>query len=890
MNALDFRKLFKLRNPPTKGYCILTLASLFLANGGMASPLQLTVQPNGTNQLALTIRPVVQSGVYGVLARTNGPGGHWTVLGPFFGDTNETLSVTCELSGGMTVETLGNCKFVAGNWEYSPYYNIPPLAKELIFRTDPSSYVDPNASLMGDGWANIQKFQNNMDPFVWYPPPGPQLNVRFYGGMNNDHNGSAVLTWQVLQGAVPDYFLIERANRTMKQPKDFKYDRPPPGARFGGFGTNRSPRMGPLYGTPGWRSEDPMITGPFEFVAQVPGRAGVRDYRYVETNVDTFTQPLYRMQPHYSPPLHAYLQKVDAAEIRKTILPVSARQTTNGYALTVSHPIPHAWYLLLVRDKNDLQWRASGYFASGATRNPVNLHVDKKGMMSDGQSPIAMPEVKFLRDVVDPEFTAGWGEDSDGDGLPDIYEVLVTRTDPDNADTGATGTLDGYRDMALDGWSNLEKFRRRSNPLKTAQPPATVELIKPTGVEIVKAISQQSDLRFELKIEARTNDASNYQPIENLPKTFYSALNFRQPDERRDFDLRVSWHIPHEKLYVPNDPDYSEFPTPEQTIESLEGNANMRLFETFSNGLANQPALSRNAMSNNMVTIEHTYRQGEIDKGVAMVEMMTLADNQSQDFYGKAIDQYGQPVVGADVTLGINLAIGRGGSQKKQTDAAGLFQFTGIKGQSLNITLEKKGYQIEGHGLGLKGLNGPETGPDNRAIYIMWKLKGPEPMMHREVNLRKIEPDGRWFTIDFLKNEITEGTNVAGDVVFQIKRPPEIKPREQYDWSFVMTAIDGGFIEVTNDAYLNEAPEIGYQQQYQMIRYATNVVNYSTYPLYRTDRTFFLKSRGGQVYGHFHINELEPDYRGGMAALRIEYYINPAGSRNLEFDPAKQIQ
>jgi hypothetical protein len=31
MNALDFRKLFKLRNPPTKGYCILTLASLFLA-------------------------------------------------------------------------------------------------------------------------------------------------------------------------------------------------------------------------------------------------------------------------------------------------------------------------------------------------------------------------------------------------------------------------------------------------------------------------------------------------------------------------------------------------------------------------------------------------------------------------------------------------------------------------------------------------------------------------------------------------------------------------------------------------------------------------------------------------------------------------------------------
>jgi hypothetical protein len=171
----------------------------------------------------------------------------------------------------------------------------------------------------------------------------------------------------------------------------------------------------------------------------------------------------------------------------------------------------------------------------------------------------------------------------------------------------------------------------------------------------------------------------------------------------------------------------------------------------------------------------------------------------------------------------------------------------------------------------------------------MWKLKGPEPMMHKEVNSRKIQPDGRVFTIDFLKNEITEGTNVAGDVVFQIKRPPEIKPREKYDWSFVMTAIDGGFIEVTNDDYLNEAPKSGYQPQYEMNRYATNVMNYSTWQLYRTDRTFFLKSRGGQVYGHFQIKDLDPDCRG-MAALRIESFINPSGSRNLEFDPAKQIQ
>jgi hypothetical protein len=171
----------------------------------------------------------------------------------------------------------------------------------------------------------------------------------------------------------------------------------------------------------------------------------------------------------------------------------------------------------------------------------------------------------------------------------------------------------------------------------------------------------------------------------------------------------------------------------------------------------------------------------------------------------------------------------------------------------------------------------------------MWNLKGPEPMIHKEMSSRTIQPDGRVYTVDFIKNQITEGTNTPGDMTIQIQRPPDIKPREKFDWSFTMAANGGGFIEVTNDAYLNEAPGDGYQRQYQMVRYATNVLNYSTWPLYRTDRTFYLKSRGGQVYGHFQIKELEPDYRG-KAALRIESFINPSGSRNLEFDPAKQLQ
>jgi hypothetical protein len=458
-----------------------------------------------------------------------------------------------------------------------------------------------------------------------------------------------------------------------------------PGGVPGKSITNRPPSVRPNFGRPGWQREDPFVTGPFQVVARSVGQPGVRDYRYVETNVDTFLQPVYRIQEHFSPPLHAHLDQVNTAGIHNTILSVAARQTTNGYALTATHPIPYAWYLLLVRDKTNPQWRASGYFASGTNRNPVYLHVDKKGMMSDGQSPIAMPEVKCLPEVVEPEFTAGWDEDSDGDGLPDIYEVLVTHTEPDNADTGETGILDGYKEMTGDGWNNLEKFRRRADPLQPAHPPPSVELKQPTASEVMKALTPTTDLSCEAQMEVRTNGGTRYQSIEQVPWMFPRIINPRQPNEHKPFDLRISWRFsdtrPHEYGGRPD----SDMPAAYRAIQSLMEKTSVQLAETFKAKLATNPPLSRTDTSNTMAAIEHAYRQGEMDKGVAMAEMMTLQDNQSQDFYGKVIDQYGHPVTEANVSAEINLTFGRGGTQKTQTDANGLFQFTGLRGRSLRV-------------------------------------------------------------------------------------------------------------------------------------------------------------------------------------------------------------
>jgi hypothetical protein len=867
----------------------LAVGLIFLwASLVFAIPIKLTVQPISTNRIQFTFGPVTPHDWYEIWARTNGPDGHWMTFSSFSAGSNTTLSVTAALGGihGLTLETLSNWTFVAGKWDDSEGDELPMIYKELALRIDPYAPADPYGDPMGDGWSNLQKMQNNMDPYQWCAPQPPQLNVRFIGGNNRGSKGRIILTWQIWNSA-PDYFVIERATQT-PQPNPHPFTVQPPGHPF-----NRSNYLAYLqqmrryqqqYRQPFGQNPGQSVTGPFAVIAQIPSQPGLHDYQYSDTNGDIFS--VYRIQSHYPALHHAHLDQINVASIRNTILTVTARQTTNGYFLTAINPIPDACYLLLVRDKSNPQWRASGYFTSGTNRDSVYLHVDKKGMMSDGQNPIAMPKVRFLPDVVEPEFTAGWGEDSDGDGLPDIYEVLVTHTDPDNADTGNTGVLDGYKEMTDDGWNNLEKFRRRVDPLHPAQPPPTIELKQPTGAEILNALTPKTDLSCELEIAIRTNGAADFQPIEQAPWTLSKIMNFRQWKDRRNFDLRISWRFtqpePNQYGSEPFDRDSAQF----QAIEPLLEKIRIELAEQVKAKLAAGPPLSPSDLRNDMATLYHDYRQGGMDKGMAMVEMTALQDNQSQDFYGKVVDQYGKPVEGADVMVHIDLIMRNGGTRVTQTDANGFFQFTGIRGESLSITPSKVGYQIDQAHLGLKGLNGPETTPNKREIYTMWKLKGAEPMIHGKITSQKIIPDGRPFTIDFVKSQIAQGSNELGDIAVQIQAPLEVKPRQQFDWSFTMTAIDGGFIEVTNNDYLYEAPENGYQPKYVMTRYATNVLSYATWPLYHTDRTFFFKSRGGQVYGHFHINDLEPNYRNrGTAFLEIEFFANPAGSRNLESAP-----
>jgi len=424
-------------------------------------------------------------------SRTN-----WFSLGFSYGDWRTKTTVFGVWTNRFIPNTnLMNLRaFRVRSWKSRGDYDIPYW---WLFKYFGDVDIDVFSSPMNDGWSIFQDYQKGMNPFEWYPPPEEvEFNLEFQKSGDAKHT-NAILTLLCNTREVPDRYIIERANRA---------------------------------------------TGQYQTIGQMPGRLGVWN-RYVDTNADSFPEPVYHVHAHYPepPPPFAELDEVTLKSIRSTILSVTARQTTNGYELTVHHPLIRARYLLLVRDKLDPEWRASGYFVSGTNGDPVYLHADRRGMMTDIQSPITLPPVNFLPNVVQPEFTAGWGEDTDGDGLPDIYEVLVTHTDPDDADTGDTGTSDGFRVFADDGWNNWEKFRYRANPFKKYEPPSAIVLKKPTDAELLQAQVLNTDLPYQLQLEIRTNSSADFQPFSVLVNAQY--LNHDRTGHAR-CDVRISWKVP----------------------------------------------------------------------------------------------------------------------------------------------------------------------------------------------------------------------------------------------------------------------------------------------------------------------------------------------------------
>ena len=279
----------------------------------------------------------------------------------------------------------------------------------------------------------------------------------------------------------------------------------------------------------------------------------------------------------------------------------------------------------------------------------------------------------------------------------------------------------------------------------------------------------------------------------------------------------------------------------------------------------------------NLSSLQKAYQEGLITKGEAM-QQESVFRNKSVDMYGKVVDQYGQPVVGVKVQGNLTITLGfmseRNEGSSTETDTKGMFQFIGLTGSQLGVTVSKKGYVMGARGEGYKTPAGGKTSPDDRAILTMWKLRGPEPLVSSSFE-SSVAYDGTSSRFDLA----TQKKSPDGDLQVTLSRSPlEVRRSgNRFDWDVKIEMLHGGLVP-ENDPYPYWAADNGYQSSFEFNMITNNVPWRSTMA-----QNFYIRSSHGQ-YGRMQVNvyaNLTP------ARIKFDFWINPSGSQNLEPSPSK---
>lgn len=254
------------------------------------------------------------------------------------------------------------------------------------------------------------------------------------------------------------------------------------------------------------------------------------------------------------------------------------------------------------------------------------------------------------------------------------------------------------------------------------------------------------------------------------------------------------------------------------------------------------------------------------------------------EFYGKVIDQDNLPIGGVEIVFQWTDTSFHGTSKKSVfSKPNGTFELTSVIGKRLGIIqIFKEGYYLvqkntktsfEYAAFYEPNYHEPDA---NNPVVFRLKRQGevPKALVVRET-LMGITPNG---APQFIDLETTrKSTLETGDISICIRR---IAPKEQkeYDWSASINGTqDAGLIE-SEDEFMFEAPEDGYQPGYTY-KFDQNSSDWRN----SLRKKYYVRANHGQLFGRLEI-EFIPKYQD-TAAIHIQFYINPTGSRSLEYPP-----
>lgn len=298
------------------------------------------------------------------------------------------------------------------------------------------------------------------------------------------------------------------------------------------------------------------------------------------------------------------------------------------------------------------------------------------------------------------------------------------------------------------------------------------------------------------------------------------------------------------------------------------------------------------------------------DKEKRWLELGTKMDMQTVNFYGRVVDQYGDPVVGAVVPyeLAGSALGGSNGAGVRKTDNRGEFRIEGREGSKLllkTITHPEIefGYSIPEnsgttwrepnmssmaiHGFqpsrGASEVLWTDTSPQKPYLFLAWRVGGEKGLVTGNVSQHSYAKHydfDKVYTLNFLKPkmEISKEGEHEGQlrVIFQREADASDKTVR---WEARLIPVDGG-IQVTKDPYMNLAPEGGYQPEIHIVRTPADIPNGWGIDSLANQQYYFYANHG-KIYGSLFVNFDAFVHEYNQFSLRINYKINRDGERIL---------
>jgi hypothetical protein len=255
-------------------------------------------------------------------------------------------------------------------------------------------------------------------------------------------------------------------------------------------------------------------------------------------------------------------------------------------------------------------------------------------------------------------------------------------------------------------------------------------------------------------------------------------------------------------------------------------------------------------------------------------------------FYGKVVDDNLTPVPGASVRYGWNDVEG---SHEKRTasDANGEIKISGITGKILSVDVQKEGYhssRADRHSFEYAAFfEGDYYHPDSNnpvTFHLTKKLEAKRLIAHH-LSQRVSYDEPIYYDLE--RGTLNRQPPEAGSLRLKLQRA-ESRQGEPFSWSWTIESVNGGLQE-TADEFPQLAPEAGYVPSWTL-------PSGSTAERFEPSghARFYIRVNNNK-YGCVDMDVGNPNSRQLGARVTINSYLNPTpGSRNLEFDPKKQIK